>query len=572
MGFMKKRFQIILFLMIISLFGLILIQGLWIKYAIETEKARFDVFVYDAMKKALSKVERKNVYDFIDKKIELPQPQIRSLKSIAKLNEIIESVEVIDVPMVTKFNYSIDLHNKTQKYIDSLTDVHSLRIVDPEKYFYNTDIHILEKNSPNIQENLNDLEHELMHIKDNDEYIMLFENHDSLELVLDLEKNILRREKENLVKRKLQIFNENVDQWVLEYSLDEDIDYLKNRMNKYNSHIAKALANNGIFLDFNYQLIKENKDTTIIVTSSTNESEILSEKYKTEVYPEDIFTKDLFLLISFPEKTSHIYRKVYILVIGSIIFTLIILLTFGSTLYYIAKQKKLSEIKSDFINNMTHEFKTPIATIGLAADALESPKVMGVKKSTVYYLKIIRQENKRMNNQVERVLQMALIEQGKLQVDLQETDVHNIIQNCIEVANFTASNNKGKISSSLRASCSLSNIDEIHLANVMNNLLDNAIKYTNKPPDIIVETYNQQNLFCIRVSDNGVGMSKEVQTHIFDKFYRKPMGNIHNIKGFGLGLSYVKAVIEAHKGSITVTSEPNNGSTFIIKLNCTINN
>jgi two-component system phosphate regulon sensor histidine kinase PhoR len=163
---------------------------------------------------------------------------------------------------------------------------------------------------------------------------------------------------------------------------------------------------------------------------------------------------------------------------------------------------------------------------------------------------------------------MALIEQGKLQIALQETDVHEIIQNCVDVAKFSIKKNVGKISSSLRATNFILNIDEVHFANVMNNLFDNAIKYTNKTPDILVETYNQQNMLCIRVSDNGVGMTKDVQMHIFDKFYRKPMGNIHNIKGFGLGLSYVKAVIEAHKGSISVKSEPDNGSTFTIMLNC----
>ncbi len=556
--------------MVVSLFGLILIQGLWIKYAIETEKARFDQLVYDAMKSALSKVERKHVYEFIDKKIELPKPQYYDLESIKNLKKSLEPLIEIDVPELSSYNYAFDLHNKTLKLTDSLVKLKRLQIVSPERSSDSNNIFWLDKTSKNIHKELADVEHEIIHLKDNDEYILLFEEGDSVRLMLDLEKQLLLKEKENLVKRKMEIFNDNVNQWVLEYSLDEDVDYFKNRMNTYHSSIAKALANNGITLSFDYQLVKEDKDTTLIVSTSTDNQELLSEKYKTEVFPDDIFTKNLFLLISFPEKTSHIYSKVYLLVIGSLIFTIIILLTFGSTLYYIIKQKKLSEIKSDFINNMTHEFKTPIATIGLAADALESPKVMGVKESTVYYLKIIRQENKRMNNQVERVLQMALIEKGKLQIDLQETDIHSIINNCIEAALFTAKKNKGKISSSLRATCSMSNIDEIHFANVMNNLLDNAVKYTKNPPDIIVETYNQQNLLCIRVSDNGVGMSKEVQSHIFDKFYRKPMGNIHNIKGFGLGLSYVKAVIEAHNGSISVTSEPDNGSTFIIKLNCTL--
>ena len=554
--------------MVVSLFGLILIQWLWIKYAIETEKARFDFLVYDSMKSALSKVERKNVFEFIDKKIELPQPHHTTPDYLPELSDISEVLSDIEVPEISNLEYTIDIHDKTQKYIDSLTKLNKLSVVVPETYHYNSDVHFFEVDTHIILDKLKDVDHEIIHINDKEEYIYFLENKDSIKQVLELERDLLKIEKEKLVKHKLQIFNENIDQWVLEFSSDENVGYLKDKMLKYNNHISKALANNGITLNFNYQLVKEDNDTTIIVSSSVTDTVLLPERYKTEVYPADIFTKNLFLVISFPSENSHIYRKVYILVFGSILFTLIIILTFGSTLYYINKQKKLSEIKSDFINNMTHEFKTPIATIGLATDALESPKVMGVKKSTVYYLKMIRQENKRMNNQVERVLQMALIEQGKLQIDLQETDVHNIIQNCIEVAKFSINKNDGKISSSLRASCFVLNIDEVHFANVMNNLLDNAIKYTNNPPNIVVETYNQKDMFCIRVSDNGVGMTKEVQMHIFDKFYRKPMGNIHNIKGFGLGLSYVKAVIEAHKGSIDVMSEPNNGSTFVMKFNC----
>lgn len=566
--YMRKRFQIILFLMIVSLFGLILIQLLWIKYAIETEKARFDSLVYDSMKSALSKVERRNVFEFIDNKIELPEPHKTRHDYFPELSKISEALTEVDIPEVSDIEYTIDIHGKNEEYIDSLINLQQLRIIAPERFRLGKDWHIIEDDTNIIRDKLNDVEHEILHIKDNEEIILFLENKDSLKQILDLERNLLKIEKEKLVKHKLQIFNENIDQWVLEFSSEENTDFFKDRMLIYNNHISKALANNGIFLDFDYQLIKEDNDTTTLVSSSLKDTVLLPEEYKTEVFPEDIFTKNLFLVISFPSKNAHIYSKVYILVFGSVIFTLIIILTFGSTLYYINRQKKLSEIKSDFINNMTHEFKTPIATIGLATDALESPKVMGVKKSTLYYLKMIRQENKRMNNQVERVLQMALIEQGKLQIDLQETDVHSIIQNCIEIAKFSIKKNDGKISSSLRATCFVLNIDEIHFANVMNNLLDNAVKYTNNPPNIVVETYNQKDMLCIRVSDNGIGMTKEVQMHIFDKFYRKPMGNIHNIKGFGLGLSYVKAVIEAHKGNIDVVSEPNNGSTFTIKFNC----
>ena len=554
--------------MVVSLFGLILIQGLWIKYAIETEKARFDQLVYDAMKAALSKVERTNVYEFIDNKIELPEPLTNISVTLESLSEISESLADISIPMSTKIIHSIDIDKDIQIINDSLHHQNNNAIKTTNGKGFDHDILILDSNNRIIARELSEFENDRLFDQINDEYIMYVNMEDSIEQIFTLKKEELLVKKEEIVKHKLKIFSENMEQWVMEFSFDEDNSLFNHKPFHYDSVISKALKNHGIKLKYHYQIIKEKDDTTIIISSSTNNYELLPTYYKTEIYSDDIFTKGMFLVISFPKRNSHIYKKVSLLVLGSLIFTIIILLTFGTTLYYIRKQKKISEIKSDFINNMTHEFKTPIATIRLAADALESPKVMGVEKPTLYYLDIIKQENKRMNNQVERVLQMALIEKGKLQIDLQETDVHGIIQNCIKVVELLVKKNKGSISSSLRASCHVLNIDEIHFANVMNNLLDNAIKYTNKPPDINIETYNQQKMLYIRISDNGVGMSKEVQNHIFDKFYRKPMGNIHNVKGFGLGLSYVKAVIEAHDGEINVSSEPDNGSTFVMKFKC----
>jgi signal transduction histidine kinase len=575
--------------MFLSLFGLIIIQGLWIKYAVETEQAKFDLLVYDAMSIAVSQVEQRNVYEFIDQRIELPEPEsnvyisfdeldlideledIRELEKLDDLQETLSEMEDEEQEEREENKYSFfspAIKDNYYKYHDSLVKMNfNVRI--PKAISLNgNDIVVLDNPDSKYTFNYTNSDgHIYIHDYD-DEHLLHIDFHDSIEDLLKYKEIELLAQKEDYVKHKLKVFNENIEQWVMEYRFDEDISYLSNRMEKYNSVISKALLNKGIDLEFDYQVTKEDSDSITSVYTSGIPDELLSQQYKTEVFPEDIFTKGLFLILNFPERNSHVYSKVYALVTGSIIFTIIIILTFGTTLYYIQKQKKLSEVKSDFINNMTHEFKTPIATIRLAADALESPKVLGIQKTTLYYLNIIRQENKRMNNQVERVLQMALIEQGQLQIDIQENDVHGIIQNCINVVELTARKKQGSISSSLRATCFTINIDEIHFANVINNLLDNAIKYTDKPPEILIETYNHQNMLCLRISDNGVGMSKDVQNHIFDKFYRKPMGNIHNIKGFGLGLSYVKAVIEAHKGVIEVMSEPNNGSTFTIKFHC----
>ena len=554
--------------MCLSLFGLILIQGLWIKYAISTEKAKFDQLVYDAMKTALSNIEQRNVYEFIDERIELPEPDINISLSWESLNEMEEALEELKEVEFLNHTEIADIEHQIHHYSDSSSN---------NTYFFSSDeehshngVFVIKSPDGAKYEFFNGDSSIILDEIDKDRVIRI-RTTDSIEDIIRFESDKLLIEKEKLVKHKLEAFNENIEQWVMEYRFDNDFIHLSDRFKDYEGVLADALINNGINLLFDYQVIHED-DTVVSVYSSIGDSLILPYQYKTEVFPKEIFTKGLFLLLNFPAKNSHIYGKVYILVIGSLIFTIIIILTFGITLYYIQKQKKLSEVKSDFINNMTHEFKTPIATIRLAADALESPKVIGIEKPTLYYLNIIRQENSRMNNQVERVLQMALIDQGQLHVDIQNNDLHGIIENCVNVVELTAQKKKGKISTSLRATCFNINIDEIHMANVINNLLDNAIKYTELPPDILIETYNKDNDIFIRVSDNGMGMSKDVQKHIFDKFYRKPTGNIHNIKGFGLGLSYVKAVIEAHNGQISVSSEPNNGSTFLLKFSCLKNN
>lgn len=552
--------------MFLSLFGLIMIQGIWIKYAIETEKAKFDQLVYESMQTALSKVEQRNVYDFIDKEIELPEPEVDiTIDGLDELKDVLEELENVEFG---KLEFEEQLKHNIHFFDDSI-------ITESNRLFYRAPHHdhdtdeIIIVGSPSKYKILNKAGAP-KYMTYNDENITWAVKADSIANIIQIRQDELLVQKEALVKNKIEAFNENIEKWVFEYRFDNNFEYLTKGVNNYEDAISEALTNNGINLGFDYQIIKEG-DSTVSIVSSFGNSDILPQQYKTEVFPKDIFTKGLFLLLNFPERQSHIYGKVYLLVIGSLIFTIIILLTFGTTLYYIQKQKKLSEVKSDFINNMTHEFKTPIATIRLAADAIESPKVMGIEKQTRYYLNIIQQENKRMNNQVERVLQMALIDQGQLQVDIQENDVHSIIQNCINVVELTVQKKQGKVSSSLRATCFNIDIDEIHFANVINNLLDNAIKYTTKPPDILIETYNKHDNLYVRISDNGIGMSKEVQKHIFDKFYRKPTGNIHNIKGFGLGLSYVKAVIEAHGGEISVGSEPDNGSTFLLKFNCSNN-
>ena len=270
------------------------------------------------------------------------------------------------------------------------------------------------------------------------------------------------------------------------------------------------------------------------------------------------------LVLHFPERTSHIWKNVLPMLFLTMLFISVILFAFIYSLNVIFRQKKLSEMKSDFINNMTHEFKTPIATISLATDSIVSDKIVGNKEKVGRFAKIIKQENSRMLGQVEKVLQMAQIEQQKIQLNWDDVDVHRLIQLAKENVELIVQNRGGNLTVDLAAERSVIRSDQNHLSNVIHNLLDNANKYSPEKPIIHISTKNVSQGIEMTIADQGQGMSREARKHIFDKFYRVHTGNRHDVKGFGLGLSYVKAMINAHQGSIRVQSEIGKGSSFTL--------
>ena len=221
-------------------------------------------------------------------------------------------------------------------------------------------------------------------------------------------------------------------------------------------------------------------------------------------------------------------------------------------------------MKTDFINNMTHEFKTPIATISLAADSITSPKVMSSSDKISRFAKIIKEENKRMNNQVEKVLQMARLDRQDFKIKVSPVDMHDVIRQAVGNTNLQIEKRNGQLKTHLEAERSEIEGDITHLSNIIHNLLDNANKYSPEEPDISIHTRNVKSGLEVIIKDKGMGMSKEARKHIFDKFYRVHTGNRHDVKGFGLGLSYVKAMVSAHHGSIEVLSELGKGSSFIL--------
>ncbi len=267
-----------------------------------------------------------------------------------------------------------------------------------------------------------------------------------------------------------------------------------------------------------------------------------------------------------PNQEKIIWTEMLWFIIGAILFTLIITTAFFITLRTLLKQKKLSEIKSDFINNMTHEFKTPLATISLAVDALKNEKVKESPEKTGYFTNIIKEENKRMNKQVETILQAALLDKQEVQLNLKKLSAHDMITSALNNITLQVEEKGGKLDVQFNADKDVILADEVHFTNLINNLLDNAVKYSKESLQIKLTTSNTSGNIRIKIEDNGIGMNKETLSRIFEKFYRAHTGNIHNVKGFGLGLSYVKTMVDAHHGNIKAESILGKGSTFIITI------
>ncbi len=272
------------------------------------------------------------------------------------------------------------------------------------------------------------------------------------------------------------------------------------------------------------------------------------------------------LLVTFPCKKSFLFSEFIGICILSIIFTLIILVAYSSTLNQLIRQRQISEIKTDFINNMTHEFKTPIATINLALDAIKNPKIIDDKEKVLRYLQMIKDENKRMHAQVENVLRISKLYKNELDISKISTNIHEIIEDAIEHVNLIIEDREGTITPNLAAIRTTVLLNDVHFTNVLVNILDNAIKYSTEKPIINIETENVKEYIIIKIKDQGIGMSKAAQKRIFEKFYREHTGDLHNVKGHGLGLAYVKRIIEDHNSEVFVESEKGKGSTFIIKV------
>ena len=327
----------------------------------------------------------------------------------------------------------------------------------------------------------------------------------------------------------------------------------------YHYGIYSNVTNGFVINDNHYMVLEEDAQMSRI----GGDDLLHNTKYRVSLFPEGKQVPGM-LMIHFPARVSAVWGSVIRNLIGSVLFTGIILFCFAYTIMIIFRQKKVSEMKNDFINNMTHEFKTPIATISLAADSIASPMVSDHPDKVRRFADIIRQENRRMNNQVEKVLQMAVIEKQELEVKRVPVNLHEVIHSAAENFGILIEKRDGRLQTELEAENPVIEGDLTHISSMINNLLDNANKYSPEEPVITIRTANTDKGVEIAITDEGQGMSKDTVKHIFDKFYRVHTGDRHDVKGFGLGLSYVKAMMDAHQGQVRVSSELGKGSTFTL--------
>ncbi|WP_350285566.1 HAMP domain-containing sensor histidine kinase [uncultured Croceitalea sp.] len=522
----KKRFVLLVILMSLSLIGIISVQVYWIQKSVDDKKEQFSNAVEDVLDKVADRVESRERNDYSD-----------------KLAALIDSV---GAPKSSQFSRLF--------YVDR--DLNS----DEIKFYEHG---ILEEDYGQISSMFFDNE--------NGDDSTILKNFTSKRTTTILKEDfgldgkqyaLTPIQKIEKIGGLTSIEKAQYDDLFREMASRKPIHERISRQ-EIELLLSTELQNRGINIDYEYGVYSQGFPT-----------KVKSRKFKfsnTSIYETPIFrdsegNHNFSLLVSFPKKKKFLLGSIMTMAILSLLFTLVIVVAYSSAIYQLIQQKQISEIKSDFINNMTHEFKTPIATINLAVEAIRNPKSIEDKEKVLRYLKMIRDENKRMHAQVENVLRISKLEKNQLDISKDRVDIHDIITDAITHVELIVQDRGGYVNANLRAERSDVLANDMHFTNVIVNILDNAVKYSPEAPKIDVYTEIAKNYIIVKVQDQGAGMSKTVLKKVFEKFYREHTGNIHNVKGHGLGLAYVKKIVDDHQGEVYVESEKGKGSTFYIKL------
>jgi two-component system phosphate regulon sensor histidine kinase PhoR len=522
----KLFFRLLVMLMSLSLIGIILVQVFWFDTSFKNNDEQFKFHVKQVIGNVADKLQNREAYSFYDK-------YHKSNDSIGKVPQKEDILQFYWVQKNIKTNQTIvhtniinsEGYNMNPSFVDNSKDddlkFRSFSSKRTTEIYNNNGV-----DNSGLQKSLiPDIKIEKsgnLDILDNAEFEISYKEVAS---AMPIDERVSNDVLRNLIKKEME-----------EYGVKTKFEF--------------AIYSNGIATKVKSDNFKYDKDATYSIPIFTDNEG--NEKYK--------------LLVTFPHKKKFLLSELVSITILSIIFTLIIIIAYTSALNQLIRQRQISEIKTDFINNMTHEFKTPIATINLALDAIRNPKIIDDREKVFKYLEMIREENKRMHAQVENVLRISKLEKKELNIIKESTNVEEIINDAIEHVNLILEDRNGSVNLHFGALRKTVLLNDVHFTNVIVNILENAIKYSPDVPKIDIYTENIKDMVLIKIKDNGVGMSKIAQKRIFEKFYREHTGDIHNVKGHGLGLAYVKRIIEDHNGQVYVESEKGKGSTFIIKL------
>ena len=540
----RNRIRTIIVLMSIAMIGLIGFQGHWIRSAIEVNNVKFKQNVHDALNNVVTNLEKREVYYAASKQIRNQPPSKRTFQVDSNLlwvqqrsNAHFDSFsQMKDPQQATSFGWnsdivfedSLSLGNQKIRisyHISGNTSAGFPSVVE-EKHFFTKDQFGLD----------------IMQFEDYQKEVRssIQKFAEKSHMVTDILDDLLGEQKQISTR----IDQENIDQMLKE-----------------------QLQMKGINIDYEYAVVDQGQNQVIYSGyKDQNKKDVLSSGFSVKLFPNDFAGGQNYLTIFFPDQAGFLIKKIWLTLTSSVFLVLLIIFCFGYAIFAILRQKKLSEIKNDFINNMTHEFKTPISTVSLACQALQDKDIRKNESFISKYVEAIQDENNRLGRQVEKVLQMATMDKKEYKLKFEKLDVHQIIDKALSHINLQVEKRGGVINTNLIASNHIIVSDEVHLTNIIYNLLDNANKYSYDKPEIRIDTEDHHLGLLIRITDKGIGMNKEAIGKIFDKFYRVPTGNIHDVKGFGLGLTYVKNILMPLGGQIKVKSIPSKGSSFEIIL------
>ncbi|MBL7916631.1 MAG: HAMP domain-containing histidine kinase [Bacteroidia bacterium] len=541
----KQKIIFIAFLMGFALLGLILLQINWISQDIDLRRQKFDDKVQEALINAATELETGESLSIISKSFQ--HDFVDSVESVFQNHEW-KSLNDTVLMELTTINEKISV-------LDDLQDPEE--IVEPGTN--GTAVYIkksIDDSSSNVTIKLKTGNHASASATFSEDEEVEFSD----DKMSGKQQLIISKDK---VKLKLGKVEKVIRKMALELGQKDFLLSDRVKPKTIDSVITNELNKAGVSIPYSISVINGLTDSVIWSRGEiNNESKI----YDALLFPGDIVSRNDRVEVRFPDTFSYLVSSMWLMLLGSGLFTLIVIVAFSYTIYIIFRQKKLDDIRTDFINNMTHEFKTPIATIRLAADALTNKNVSDDPVKVSYFTSIIKDENERMNNHVENILQMAIFDKRAFIPDLKSIDLHEILNDAVAKMKVQFEEKGGAIKVDFKASRSKILADRTFFPVVILNLLDNALKYCNQVPmvDVVTETDGSSITFIVK--DNGIGMSPETTAKIFDKFYRVPTGNLHQVKGFGLGLNYVKAIVTAHNGTIRVTSEPGKGSSFYVTI------